>query len=236
MRYDRQILIPQIGQKGQERLSNATVLVVGAGGLGAPVLTYLACAGVGTIRLVDGNTVDETNLNRQFLHTSTDMGRKKSESAYEKLHALNEHIAIQAACESISHDNAARLLDGVDVVVDCVDNDPTRLLVNRVCLRCDIPLVEAGVRDFCGYVMAVRRESSCLRCMGLRSEAEPPKTPIIGCTAGILGSMQSSVCIQILLGIGKPPWGSMLLFDGWRNTLEHVEIARDPNCPERHRA
>lgn len=161
LRYSRQTAIPQVGATGQEKLGNAMVTVVGAGGLGSPVLTYLACAGVGTVRIIDSDTVSESNLNRQFLHSLADIGKTKALSAKEKLTGLNPEIEIISREIKLMGENVDECLQNSDVVIDCVDNIKTRLIVNEYCLKSEIPLVEAGVHGFYGYVMAVHKDYAC---------------------------------------------------------------------------
>ena len=156
MRYDRQILMPEIGIEGQKKLERAVVTVIGCGGLGSPVLTYLAQAGAGTIRLVDGDTVSDTNLNRQFLYREEDIGKKKADLAAEKLRRMNRGIRVEAFACSLTGENAGQILKGSDVVVDCVDSLAVRCIVGRYCLAEDIFLVEGAVQGFYGYAGVLR--------------------------------------------------------------------------------
>ena len=160
MRYERQRMMKEIGDSGQEKLSKSTVAVVGCGGLGSPALTYLACAGIGKLIIIDCDEVSETNLNRQFLHGRKDIGRPKVVSAKEKLLDMNGEIEILAVHENLTPENVGRIIEGADVVVDCVDNIETRIFLGRECLKKNIPLVEAGVQGFYGWVMSVGREAA----------------------------------------------------------------------------
>lgn len=234
MRYERQFLIPEIGSGGQEKLRQSKVLVVGAGGLGSPVLTYLTEAGVGNITLVDSDIVTESNLNRQFLYTTSDIGREKALCATEKLGALNPDVSVSPLKMRVDKENAGEIILGADVVVDCVDSVETRLIVNAACLKQGIPLVEGGVDGFYGFVMCIRRESACLRCVGYCQRNEPKPAPIIGCTAGVIGSLQANECIKILLRIGEPLFSKMLTYDGYQNSFDVVLLERNPLCEEYH--
>ncbi|MEI8200187.1 MAG: HesA/MoeB/ThiF family protein [Eubacteriales bacterium] len=234
MRYERQILMPEIGQDGQEKLNAAKVLVIGAGGLGSPVLTYLAAAGIGHIIIVDYDVVAESNLNRQFLYGTKDIGRSKGLTAAEKLRSINPDIDIAVISTKIDEKNSMDIIRGIDVVVDCVDSIAARLIVNSACLKQDIPLVEGGVCQFYGYVMCIRRESACLRCMDYKQQEKPAYTPVIGCTAGVIGSLQATECIKILLNIGEPLFSKMLTYDGLRNSFDLIELKKDDQCGELH--
>lgn len=231
MRYERQILIPQIGQEGQKKLEQSTVTVIGSGGLGSPVLTYLVSAGVGTIRIFDCDIVSESNLNRQFLHNTDDVGKQKVLSAKEKLSRLNPDVRLITFNVRLEEDNTEDFIAGSDVVVDCVDNIDTRVIVARACIRLDIPLVEGGVCGFYGYVMDIGRNFPCLSCLGY--DKIKPKTPIpvLGVTAGVIGCMQANECIKLLLGIGEPLYGRLLNYDGLDGTWEEIRVEKADNCP-----
>lgn len=228
-RYARQIPLPEIGEAGQEMLACATVTVIGCGGLGSPALTYLACAGVGTLRLIDSDTVSLSNLNRQFLHEEAWIGRSKADSAADRLRAMNSSITVQPISVRLTDENADTLLAGSDVVVDCVDNLETRRLVGRACLRRDIPLVEGGVTGFQGFVLCIDRRSPCLECMGqLPAPAETPA--VLGVTAGVIGTLQASECIKLLLGRSERLHGQMLFVDLLTLQMEKIPLALHPHC------
>ena len=165
-RYQRQEAIDRIGTGGQRRLARARVTVAGAGGLGSPVLTYLAQAGVGTLRLIDFDTVSLSNLNRQFLYTENDLGRKKADAAKERLELLNSEIRVEALDAKLTEENAEKLIGHADVVVNCLDSISARLLAEEVCIRKRIPLVEGGISGFFGFVMCVGGDGPCLECLG----------------------------------------------------------------------
>lgn len=231
MRYERQLLIPQIGQDGQNKLEQSTVTVIGAGGLGSPVLTYLASAGIGTIRIIDCDVVSESNLNRQFLHNTEDVGKQKILSAKEKLSLLNPNVNFIALNKRLEADDIEEFIAGSDVVVDCVDNIDTRISVARGCIKLDIPLVEGGVCGFYGYVMDIGKDYACLSCLGYDKVQPKTPVPIIGVTAGAIGCMQANECIKLLLNIGDPLFGRMLNYDGLSGTWEEVHVEKADNCP-----
>lgn len=230
MRYERQTMMREIGDKGQEKLSRATVAVVGCGGLGSPALTYLACAGIGKLILIDCDEVSLTNLNRQFLHGTKDIGRPKVVSAKEKLLDMNGDIEILGVQEKLTPENVERMIHGADVVLDCVDNIETRILLGRACLRKNIPLVEAGVQGFYGWLMSIRRESACLECMGFQNMSTDSPVPILGTTAGVVGALQANECIKILLGMEENLFGTMLQYDGVSGTIDRIDLQKSDSC------
>lgn len=229
-RYKRQMSIPQIGADGQRLLQQSTVAVVGAGGLGAPVLTYLAAAGVGNIRIIDKDTVEISNLNRQFLYGPEDVGRKKAEAAKEKLEKQNPDIKFAAVSEMLTEKNGRALFKDADVIVDCVDSMQTRIAVNKICLLNQIPLVEGGVYGFYGFVTAVFKESPCLECMGYTKEMEQKEIPSLGAAAGVIGSLQAAECLKILLGKGEPFYGRILQYDGLDGSFDEIQVTKKKDC------
>lgn len=231
MRYERQILIPQIGSEGQKRLGAARVTVIGAGGLGSPVLTYLVCAGVGNIKIVDFDVVSESNLNRQFLYHTGDVGKLKALAAREKLSQLNPNIVFSVVNRKLTADNIEECVAGSDIVVDCVDNMDTRTTVARACIGLNIPLVEGGVNGYNGYVIDIGRAYPCLSCMGFdKTEQQTPPT-VLGAIAGVIGSMQANECIKLLLGAGEPLFGRMLRYDGFSGKWEETRVEKADHCP-----
>lgn len=231
MRYERQLIIPQIGQEGQKILEQSTVTVIGTGGLGSPVLTYLTSAGVGTLRIFDFDVVSESNLNRQFLHYTGDVGKPKIHSAEEKLSQLNPNVNIVLFNQHLVEDNIEECITGSDVVIDCVDNIATRVAVARACLKLDIPLVEGGVSGFFGYVIDIRRDCACLSCLGYDNVKPKTPIPVLGVTAGVIGCMQANECIKLLLGIGEPLYGRMLNYDGLSSTWDEILVKKSDSCP-----
>lgn len=229
-RYKRQISIPQIGTEGQMLLQSSTAAVIGAGGLGAPVLTYLAAAGVGNILVIDKDAVEESNLNRQFLYSREDIGRKKAEAAKEKLEKQNPQIKVTAFSDAFTEENGRELLKGADVVVDCVDSVKTRMAVNKICLLLRIPLVEGGIYGFYGYVTSVFQNSPCLECMGYTKEMEQKEIPSLGAAAGVVGSLQAVEALKILLGKGKPFYGRLLQYDGLDGSFDEIKVEKKKDC------
>lgn len=229
-RYERQILMEEIGQEGQQRLSNARVLVVGAGGLGSPVLTYLAAAGVGYIRVVDYDHLSESNLNRQTLYNSEHLGLLKVDLAKKRLLELNPTIEIEAISQKLTTDNIDILLTDIDVVIDCVDNIATRLIINRNAVGLDIPLVEGGVEGFYGFASVITKATPCLECMGYRDNRPKKTAPVIGVTAGVIGTIQAMECIKLLVGIPSDLAGKMVQYDGLKQTMQHIQLRINPGC------
>lgn len=229
-RYDRQILLDEVGQEGQEKLKKARVLVIGAGGLGCPVLTYLACAGVGYIRIIEEDTISISNLNRQFLYHIDQSGKKKAETVKEQLLSLNPEVTIDAISERITEDNAEQFLSEIDFVIDCVDNAHTRLVMNDLCLKKKIPLVEGGVEGFYGFVTVVTEKTACLRCMGIQDVPKDRVIPVLGTTAGVIGTLEANECIKLILGLETTLKGAMLQYDGYHGTIKRISVSKDPKC------
>ena len=229
-RYFRQEIIEEIGQAGQEKLSEAKVLVIGAGGLASPVLTYLACAGVGNLYVVDFDVVSMTNLNRQFLHSEQDIKRPKTTSAKEFISRVNSETAFYEIKEKITAENIHRIVENMDVVVNCVDNIPTRIVLNRVCVLGGIPLVEAAINGFYGFVLVIKEGSPCLNCLGYENTKVKTPVPVLGVTAGVLGTLQANECIKLLVGAGESITGRMLTYDGLEGSFEEVPILISKEC------
>lgn len=219
-RYERQFCMDEIGTKGQERLKNARVLVVGAGGLGSPAAFYLAGAGVGTIGIVDEDIVGLSNLNRQILHGGTRIGRNKAKSAKETLQELNDQIVVEAFPTRLTEKNISILLKNYDFVLDCVDNYKTRFLINDACVKEKKPFCHGGVLRFEGQVFTyVPGEGPCFRCIfeeepDAESIATADQVGILGATAGVIGSIQALEAIKYILGKGNLLTGRMFIFDG----------------------
>jgi molybdopterin-synthase adenylyltransferase len=229
-RYDRQIRL--LGEDGQEKLKDAKVFIAGAGGLGSPISIYLTAAGVGEINLVDKDTVALSNLNRQILHWEKDIDRKKAISAKEKLTEINRDIKIDAKSETITEDNAFDLVADSDLIIDAMDNFPTRYLLNRTALEKGIPFVHGAINGFHGQATTVLPgESACLRC--IFREAPPPSVfPVLGVTPGIIGLIQASEAIKYIVGVGELLSGKLLLWDGLTSQTEIVQLEKNANCPD----
>jgi molybdopterin/thiamine biosynthesis adenylyltransferase/rhodanese-related sulfurtransferase len=237
-RYSRHLLIPEVGVEGQLRLLNSRVLMIGAGGLGSPAGLYLAAAGVGTLGIVDDDRVDASNLQRQIAHSTETLGEWKADSAKRTLEALNPDVNVVTYKERITSENVERILaDGWDVIVDGADNFPTRYLLNDAAVWHDIPLVHGSIYRFEGQVTVFRpHEGPCYRC--LFPQPPPPELApscaeggVLGVLPGIVGSLQASEAIKLVLGIGEPLVGRLLLFDALSTEFSEVTLRRDPGCP-----
>ncbi|HHV99605.1 MAG TPA: HesA/MoeB/ThiF family protein [Clostridiaceae bacterium] len=237
LRYSRQILLKDVGHKGQEKLLNSRVLVIGTGGLGSPASYYLAAAGVGTLGIVDFDTVNMSNLHRQILHFTDDLERNKVDSAEEKLKKLNPGINIIKYPVKLNADNIEDIIRQYDVVIDAVDNYPTRYLISDSCYRLNKPLVEGAVLGFEGILMTIiPNESPCYRCL-YPVPPEAGKVPtcndvgIIGMVAGTIGSLQALEAVKVILGIGRTLSGRILTFDGLNLDFRTIDWKRKSNCP-----
>jgi molybdopterin/thiamine biosynthesis adenylyltransferase/rhodanese-related sulfurtransferase len=238
-RYSRHLLLPEVGAVGQDKLAHARVALIGAGGLGSPSALYLAAAGVGTLTLIDDDVVDKSNLQRQVLHTDARIGTPKTESARITLTALNPRLRVQAHKERLRAANVEALIRDHDVIIDGADNFPTRYLLSAACLRLKIPLVYGAVHRFTGQVSvfdARDAASPCYRCLF----PEPPaaadapncaEAGVLGVLPGVIGLLQATEAIKLLLGIGKPLVGRVLCFDALGATFRELRLPRDPNCP-----
>jgi len=229
-RYHRQIMIDEIGEPGQEKLKAASVFIAGAGGLGSPASIYLAAAGVGKIRIVDNDSVELSNLNRQILHMEDDIGKKKTDSALEKLSRQNPAVNIDTLCETITVENARQLIGGCDLIVDAMDNLATRLVLNRVAVDLNIPLIHGAVGGFEGRAMTVLPgKGACLRCIR-RGPVPREVFPIIGVAPAVISAIQAAEVIKFILGIGKLLIGRLLIYDGLAMTFTEFRVKRNPDC------
>jgi adenylyltransferase/sulfurtransferase len=229
-RYDRQIMMSEIGVEGQEKLKRSKVLIAGAGGLGSSVSFYLAAAGVGTIRVVDHDRVELSNLNRQILHWGKDEGEKKIDSAKNKLQNLNPEIEIEAIGETITEKNVSRLVVGFDAIVDAMDNLPTRYLLNKTALEKSIPFFHGAVYGFEGRAMTIiPGETACLRCM-YRGPTPEEKFPVIGVAPAVIGSIQATEVIKYIVGVGKLLTNRILMYDGLNLQFTEFRVKPNPRC------
>lgn len=231
-RYNRQIRI--IGEGGQERLKNVRVFIAGAGGLGAPISIYLAVAGVGKIRIVDHDTVELSNLNRQILHWNRDIGKRKTESAEEKLKEINPDIEVECISKTIYEENIIELVGDSDLIIDAMDNFPTRYILNRTALAKNIPLFYGAIYGFEGQVtVIIPGKTACLSCIFPEASLSPSNTfPVIGVTPGIIGVLQATEVIKYILGIGELLKNKLLLWDGLNLSLDEIEVVRNPECED----
>jgi sulfur-carrier protein adenylyltransferase/sulfurtransferase len=237
LRYARHLIIPEVGKEGQQKLKAARVLLVGTGGLGSPLSLYLAAAGVGTIGLVDFDVVDETNLQRQIVHGTSDVGRPKIESARARLREINPHVNVVPHETRLSSENALEILKDYDVVADGTDNFPTRYLVNDACVLLGKPNVYGSIFRFEGQVSVFWGERGpCYRCL-FREPPPPGLVPscaeggVLGVLPGIIGTLQALEVLKVLLGIGKPLIGRLQLFDGLAFQWRELKLRKDPGCP-----
>ncbi|GFO56437.1 adenylyltransferase [Geomonas sp. Red276] len=236
-RYSRHILLKEMGGKGQQKLLEGRVLVIGTGGLGSPIALYLAAAGVGTIGIADGDVVDLSNLQRQVIHFTDDLGRPKVESAREKMLALNPGIEIRAYQTVVNAGNILDLISGYDFVIDATDNFAAKFLINDACVLTGKPYSHGGILQFDGQTMTVKPgESPCYRCIF----PEPPpkevvpacsRAGVIGVLPGVIGTLQATEAIKHLLGTGDLLTGRLLTYNALRMRFREVPIKQNPHCP-----
>ncbi len=229
-RYERQLIVPQIGEEGQEKLKNSKVTVIGCGGLGSPVLTYLAMAGVGHLRMIDCDVVSLTNLNRQFFFEEENVDQEKCETAATFLKKRNPEITLEPICTMVTEENVDELLKDSDVVVDCVDRVATRRMIGQACTKLQIPLVEGGVHGFYGYVLPINPgKSACLECVETGTSKEMIPVPAIGAAVGVIGSLQAVECLKMILEL-PVSYGTMLQYDGIYGEFEQIPVAVRKDC------
>jgi adenylyltransferase/sulfurtransferase len=237
-RYSRHLILPEVGMAGQKKMRSTSVLCIGAGGLGSPIAMYLAAAGIGKIGIVDFDTVDYSNLQRQILHTDADVGRPKTESAKETINALNPHVEVVIHNTRLSSANALEIIRPYDIVVDGTDNFPTRYLTNDACVLLKKPNVYGSIFRFDGQasVFAPELGGPCYRC--LYPEPPPPgmvpscaEGGVLGVLPGIIGCIQATEIIKLALGKGDSLVGRLLLFDALKMKFQELKLRRDPQCP-----
>ncbi|MGH2792724.1 MAG: molybdopterin-synthase adenylyltransferase MoeB, partial [Actinomycetota bacterium] len=236
-RYSRHLIIPDVAMAGQKRLKNAKVLCIGAGGLGSPVAMYLAAAGVGTIGMVDFDVVDETNLQRQVIHGTSDVGRPKLDSAADRIREINPFVTVVKHETMVSSDNAMELFAPYDLIVDGSDNFPTRYLVNDACVLLGKPYVWGSIFRFDGQLSVFWAEHGpCYRC--LFPEPPPPgmvpscaEGGVLGMLCGTIGSLQTTEAVKLISGVGDPMIGRMLIYDALELKFKELRVRKDPECP-----
>lgn len=236
-RYSRHIILPEVGGKGQKKLLNAKVFLVGAGGLGCPVGYYLTAAGVGTIAIIDNDNVELSNLQRQIAHSVHTLGIPKVESAKRTFEALNPDVKIIAIKERITKDNIIDLIKDYDIVVDGSDNFPTRYLVNDACVMLGKPLVSGAILRFEGQVTTIiPKEGHCYRC--LFEEPPPPglvpscqEAGVLGILPGVIGALQATEVIKLILGRGEVLKNELLIYNALNTTFRKIKVKRNPDCP-----
>ena len=237
MRYSRHTLLPEVGVEGQLKLLDSKVLLIGAGGLGAPSAFYLAAAGIGTLGIVDDDVVDETNLQRQVIHNTERVGMPKTESARLSIEALNPEVEVVEHRVRVDAGNVLEVMDGYDIVVDGADNFPTRYLLNDASVRLRKPVVSASILGFDGQISTfVPYEGPCYRC--LYPVPPPPEMApscgaagVLGVMAGVMGLLQANEVIKLAAGIGEPLIGRLLLYDSLGTRFTELKVKRDPDCP-----
>lgn len=236
-RYSRHIILPEVGGKGQKRIREARVLVVGAGGLGSPAALYLGAAGVGTLGLIDGDVVDLSNLHRQVLHRTPDLGKPKVQSAREKIEQINPDVKVAVYQERLTAQNALALFKDYDIVLDGTDNFPSKFLINDACFFARKPLIHGGILRFDGQVFTVLPgRSACYRCI---HRTPPPngliptcqEAGVLGVLAGVIGTIQATEALKLILGIGRPLTDRWLIYDALTQRFREARVRRQETCP-----
>jgi sulfur-carrier protein adenylyltransferase/sulfurtransferase len=236
-RYSRHLILPDIGMEGQRKLKESSVLLIGAGGLGSPLALYLAAAGVGHIGIVDADVVDDSNLQRQVMHGTSSLGKRKTDSAKERLADINPFVDVVTYDEPFTSANAMRIARGHDAIVDGTDNFPTRYLSNDVSVFLGVPNIYGSIFRFEGQVSVFwAKHGPCYRC--LYSEPPPPglvpscaEGGVLGILPGVVGTLQATETIKVLLGIGEPLIGRLLLYDALSMHFRELKLRKDPECP-----
>jgi adenylyltransferase/sulfurtransferase len=230
-RYNRQMMIEGWGEAGQKKLKDSTVFIAGAGGLGSPVSIYLAVAGIGNIRICDFDSPDWSNLNRQILHDQTRIGTNKAVSGKMTLERLNQDISVTAFTDKIVAGNVDELVGNADIILDCMDNFPTRYLLNESAMRKKIPLVYGSIWGIDGRLSFIQSpETPCLQCIFPKA---PPKEvfPVLGATPAVIGSLQALETLKYLSGMGSTLKGQLLVWEGATTDFKKYKIRKDPDCP-----
>lgn len=232
IKYNRQIIFPSFGEEGQKKLKSSHIIVAGMGGLGSPISIYLACAGVGKLTLVDFDTVELSNLNRQILHWDEDIGEKKVISAARKLRRINPFVEIIPIESRITGMNIRELIRGADIVMDAMDNMGTRLIINEACVKEGIPFIHGGIYGFMGEATTIiPGRTPCLECIYPRGTEVKKPFPVFGATPALIASIQVMEAIKLIGGFGRLLAGRMLYFNGENMEFWITDIERDPKCP-----
>jgi adenylyltransferase/sulfurtransferase len=236
-RYNRHIILPEVGLEGQKRIAQAKVFIVGAGGLGSPVGFYLTAAGVGTLAIIDNDDVELSNLQRQIAHSVKTLGNPKVESAKKKFESLNPNVHVIALKQRLKKDNIIELIRDYDIVVDCSDNFPTRFLVNDACVMSKKPLVTGAIFRFEGQLtVVIPGDGPCYRC--LFEEPPPPgalpspsEIGLLGVIPGVIGTLQATEVLKLIIGRGELLKGELLTYDALKSTFRKVKVPKNPECP-----
>lgn len=233
-RYMRHLVLADIGLEGQLKLKKARIVVVGTGGLGSPVLFYLAAAGIGTLGLVDNDKVEISNLQRQILHRTSDLGKEKTDSAYEKLTSLNPNVNVIAHNERLTNENALKIISEYDIVIDATDNFPTRYVLNEACVKAGKPFIHGGVSGFFGQIMTILPgQGPCFKCVFKEPPAPDllPKAPgVLGAVPGTIGTIEATEAIKLVLGKGNQLTGKILLYNALEPCFREIEVVKNPEC------
>lgn len=231
-RYKRQLLLEKDYDFDQTKLTNATVFIAGAGGLGSPAAFYLAAAGIGRLIICDKDRIELSNLNRQIMHTTSRIGIYKTESAKLQLSDLNPDIDINTFERELTADNAAELIGDADLIIDCLDNINARYALNDYSIRTGIPIIHGGINGFAGQISFLNPpHTPCIRCIFPEAIENPAPIPVIGAVAGIIGSMQAIEAIKYLSKSGDLLRGTLRIFDGFTNEIDDLRIEKNPACP-----
>jgi len=239
-RYARQVVMPELGEEGKKKLLEANILILGAGGLGGPVIAGLAGAGIGHLTIIDEDVTEITNLNRQLIYSMDSLGEPKSENAAAFISRLNPEISVTCLTEKFEQNNAESLIKGQDLVIDCSDNVTSRFLVNEYCQKLHIPLIFGGAVRTDGQITTLHpshENSPCLRCIFPHTELDYDQAPscqtagILGSTTMVIGALQVSEALKIIAGFGEPLIGRLLLYDGLANSFTEICVTKDPECP-----
>jgi len=236
LRYSRQIMLPHVDVAGQQKLNSARVLIIGLGGLGSPVATYLAAAGIGELVLVDFDTVDLSNLQRQIIHTTSSVGEPKVESARARIAALNPEVKVKTISTKLEGEVLSREVEKATIVVDCTDNFEARFVLNEACVKASTPMVSGAAIRFEGQVSVFNNDgkSPCYRCL-YRDEGEEElrcsENGILAPVVGVIGTLQATEVLKMIVGIGESLNGRLMIFDGLMMEWRTMKLRRDPECP-----